>query len=470
VTVERDGELAFDSASSLARRLRSREVSAGELLSLYVGRIERLNAPINAVVTMDLERATSRAAEADRATARGESWGPLHGVPVTLKDTQSTEGIRTTAGYPRLSSYVPASDGTIAARLKGAGAILFGKTNTALLAYDQQTTNPIFGRTNNPWDLARTSSGSSGGAVAALAAGLTGLDVGSDAGGSIRVPAHCCGVYGLKPTFGLVSQEGHIPDLPGMPRLDWVLSTSGPLARSLDDVALALRVIAGPDGKDSTIPPVVRGDASIVEPRRLKVAWARTFPGAPVSREIAASLESLANRLADAGVYVEEVHPSVSFDEQWEIYQTLSNATWRLRAKLGGIAEVDDGEPAPPMEAVIAAMDGRERVIAGWEQFFSQWDVLLCPPCMTAAYPHCDRGSPILVDGREASYHDECRHVYEFNVTGHPALVCPLAFTRGGLPIGVQMVAARWADDRLLAIARSLGPYLRTFTPPAAFA
>jgi amidase len=470
VTVEGDGELAFDSASSLARRIWSREVSAGELLSLYVRRIERLNAPINAVVTLDLERATARAAEADRATARGESWGPLHGVPVTLKDTQSTEGIRTTAGYPRLSSYVPASDGTIAARLKGAGAILFGKTNTALLAYDQQTTNPIFGRTNNPWDLARTSSGSSGGAVAALAAGLTGLDVGSDAGGSIRVPAHCCGVYGLKPTFGRVSQAGHIPDLPGMPRLDWVLSASGPLARSLDDVALALHVIAGPDGKDSTVPPVVRADAGMVEPRRLKVAWVRTFPGAPVSKEIAASLESLANRLAEAGVQVEEVHPSVSFDEQWEIYQTLSNATWRLRAKLGGIAEVDDGEPAPPMEAVIAAMDGRERVIAGWEQFFGQWDVLLCPPCMTAAYPHCDRGSPILVDGREARYDDECRHVYEFNVSGHPALVCPLALTRDGLPIGVQMVAARWADDRLLAIAGSFAPYLRAFAPPATFA
>ena len=266
VTVEHEGELAFRSASSLARLIRSKQVSARELLSVYAGRIERLNAPINAVVTLDLERAAGRAAEADRATASGESWGPLHGVPVTLKDTQTTEGIRTTAGYPPLAGYVPAADGTIAARLKGAGAILLGKTNTALLAYDQQTSNPIFGRTNNPWDLTRTSSGSSGGAAAALTAGLTALDVGSDAGGSIRVPAHCCGVYGLKPTFGLVSQHGHIPDVPGMPRLDWVLSTSGPLARSLEDVALALRVIAGPDGQDSTVPPVAVSAPGVVAP------------------------------------------------------------------------------------------------------------------------------------------------------------------------------------------------------------
>jgi amidase len=470
VTVEGDVELAFRSASSLARLIRSREISASELLSVYVQRIGRLNAPINAIVTLDLERASTRAVEADRATARRESWGPLHGVPVTLKDTQSTKGIRTTAGYPPLSDYVPAEDGTIAARLKEAGAILLGKTNTALLAYDQQTSNPIFGRTNNPWDLTRTSSGSSGGAAAALAAGLTALDVGSDAGGSIRVPAHCCGIYGLKPTFGLVSQAGHIPDLPGMPRLDWVLSTSGPLARSLDDVRLALQVIAGPDGKDSTVPPIVRGEAGIVESRRLKLAWARTFSGAPVAKEIASSLENLVNRLVQSGVQVEEVQPSMSFDEQWAIYQTLSHATWRLRAKLGGIKEVDDGGPPPPIEAIIAAMDGRERVIAGWERFFREWDALICPPCMTAAYPHCEPGSPISVDGQDARYDDECRHCYEFNVTGHPALVCPLAATSDGLPIGVQMIGARWADEKLLAIAGYLSPHLGAFAPPAAFA
>jgi len=196
--------LAFKSAGALAQLIRSRQLSANELLALHIDRIERLNAPLNAIVTLDLDRAARRAGDADAATARGEFWGPLHGVPCTLKDTHSTAGVRTTAGYPPLGDYVPTADGTIAARLRAAGAILLGKTNTALLAYDQQTSNPIFGRTNNPWDLTRTPSGSSGGAVAALAAGLTPLDIGSDAGGSIRVTAHFCGVYGLKPTFGLV--------------------------------------------------------------------------------------------------------------------------------------------------------------------------------------------------------------------------------------------------------------------------
>jgi amidase len=453
----------------MATLIRARQVSAAELLALHVARIDRFNPTINAIVTLDLERATRRAIDADRTTARGESWGPLHGVPITLKDTHSTEGIRTTAGYPPLRDYVPAADGTIAARLKNAGAILIGKTNTSLLAYDQQTWNPIFGRSNNPWDLTRTTSGSSGGAAAALATGLTALDIGSDAGGSIRVPAHFCGVYGLKPTFGLVSQEGHIPDLPGMPRLDRVLSTSGPLARSLDDVALALRVIAGPDGKDSTVPPIRLGDPGIVELRGLKLAWARTFPGARVSREIASSIANLADRLGQLGVRVEEVLPDFSFEEQWECYQTLSHATWQLRAKLGRIEEVDDGQPAPSMEAIIDALDRRDRIIAAWERFFADWDALLCAPCMTVAYPHCEPGSPILVDGELARYDEECRHCCQFNVTGHPALVCPLSLSAEGLPIGVQVIAARWADEKLLEIARSLSPYLGPFVAPDSF-
>ena len=469
MTVESDIGLAFKSASSLARLIRSRQLSASELLALHVERIERLNKPINAIVTLNLDHATRRAADADAATARGESWGPLHGVPFTLKDTHSTGGVRTTAGYPPLREYVPASDGTIAARLKASGAILLGKTNTALLAYDQQTSNPIFGRTNNPWDLTRTPSGSSGGAAAALAAGLTPLDVGSDAGGSIRVPAHFCGVYGLKPTFGLVSQEGHIPDLPGKARLDWMLSTSGPLARSIDDVAVALRVIAGPDGHDATVPPVSVEAPRNIDLRQLKLAWAHVFPGAPASMEIQSSLERLATNLAQLGVQVEATLPAISFDEQWETYQAISNATWRLRARLNGIEEVNDGEAPPTMTELMEAMARREGLISRWEDFFGRWDALLCPPCMTTAYPHCERGSPILVDGKPARYDDECRHCYAFNLTGHPALVCPLSLSMTGLPLGVQVVGARWADQKLLAIARAIAPDLRVFEPPEDF-
>jgi amidase len=469
LTVESELGLAFASASSLARLIRSRQLSSRELVEHHLERIGRLNRPINAIVTLDAEQATSRAQAADEATAQGESWGPLHGVPYALKDTQSTQGVRTTAGYPPLRDYVPANDGTIAARLKAAGGILLGKTNTALLAYDQQTTNPIFGRTNNPWDLTRTPSGSSGGAAAAIAAGLTPFDVGSDAGGSIRVPAHFCGIYGLKPTFGLVSADGHIPDLPAQARLDWVLSTSGPLARSLDDVELALRLVAGPDGKDSTVQQVPSHQVELVHPRNLKIAWARTFPGVRVSREIEASLDRLAGDIERRGARVEEVLPSISFDEQWDVYQALSNATWRLRARLHGINEVDDGGDPPTLPEYLVALDRRDRFIREWERFFEQWDALLGPPCMRTAYVHCERGSPIPVDGTPARYEDECRHCYEFNLTGHPALVCPLALSPSGLPIGVQMVSSRWADFKLLAIAAALSGSFAGFSAPPGF-
>jgi amidase len=469
MTVESEIDLAFASASALARQLDSRRLSAMELIEFYLERIDRLNALINAVVTLDAERATERARAADEATARGESWGPLHGVPYTLKDTQSTQGVRTTAGYPPLSDYVPEVDATIAARLKAAGGILLGKTNTALLAYDQQTTNPIFGRTNNPWDQSRTPSGSSGGAGAALSAGLTPLDVGSDSGGSIRVPAHFCGIYGLKPTMGLVSEYGHIPDLPGRQRLDWLLSTSGPLARSLEDVDLVLRLIAGPDGKDRVVEPRTLVAPSVAERGRLRIAWTRTFPGTPVSHEIASALERLATDLEQSGVRVEEIIPAVSFEEQWHTYQTISTTTWRNRARLHGIREVDDGEELPSQEQLSDAMARRQRAIAQWEAFFAEWDALLCPPCMTTAYPHCEPGSPILVDGKPARYDEECRHGYEFNLTGHPALVCPLAMSPSGLPIGVQMVSARWTDVRLLDIAAAISDCFSPLGAPPGF-
>jgi amidase len=469
MTVESDIDVAFASASSLARLLGSRQLSATELIEFAFERIERLNGSINAIVTLDADRATARARAADEATARGESWGPLHGVPYTLKDTQSTQGVRTTAGYPPLRDYVPEVDATVAARLKAAGGILLGKTNSALLAYDQQTTNPIFGRTNNPWDQSRTPSGSSGGAGAAIAAGLTPLDVGSDSGGSIRVPAHFCGIYGLKPTMGLVSEYGHIPELPGRPRLDWVLSTSGPLARSLEDIDLALRLIAGPDGKDRIVAPRTLDAPAIAERGRLRIAWTRTFPGTTVSQEIAWTLERLATDLAKSGVCVEEVIPVLSFEEQWHMYQTISNTTWRNRARLYGIHEVDDGEVLPSRTQVSDALDRRQRVVTQWEAFFAEWDVLLCPPCMTTAYPHCEPGSPILVDGKPARYDEECRHGYEFNLTGHPSLVCPLALSSSGLPIGVQMVSARWADVRLLDIASAISDCFSPLGAPPGF-
>ena len=215
-------DLAFESATALTARLRSREISSCELLRHYRARIERFNPAVNAVVTLD-ERAFEQAAAADAALARGESWGPLHGLPITIKDSLETAGLRTTAGAPEYAAHVPARDADAVARLRAAGAIVFGKTNLPAYAADCQTFNPIFGTTRNPWNLERAVGGSSGGAAAAVAAGLTGLDLGSDLGGSIRNPAGYCGVYGLRPSYGIIPTRGHVPGPPGsLAELDMV--------------------------------------------------------------------------------------------------------------------------------------------------------------------------------------------------------------------------------------------------------
>jgi amidase len=201
----------------------------------------------------------------------------------------------------------------------------------------------------------------------------------------------------------------------------------------------------------------------------LKIAWAGRFPGAPISSEIHAELERLASAIDRSGIHIEEALPAISFDEEWETYQTISSAVWRLRARLHGIEEVDDGGEPPSLVELAEAIDQRERLIARWEDFLAEWDVLLCPPCMTTAYPHTERGSPILVDGVPARYDDEARYCYEFNVTGHPALVCPVGLSAAGLPIGVQLVAARWSDFKLIAIAGVLSESFQPVGSPPGY-
>src|SRR5213078_2116751 len=232
-----------------------------EVLEAHLAQIDTHNAALNAIVTMDAERARERAREADKALARGELWGPLHGVPFTLKDAHATAGMRTTTGFPPLADYVPQEDSTVTARLKAAGGILLGKTNVAMMLGDYQTTNPIFGRTNNPWNIERTPGGSSGGAAAALAAGMTPFDIGTDLSASIRIPAHFCGVFCLKPTEQRVSLAGLIPDPRGTPRSVRIMSCIGPMARTVEDLPLLYPIIAGPDGRDTEVPPVPVGEA-----------------------------------------------------------------------------------------------------------------------------------------------------------------------------------------------------------------
>jgi len=452
----------FSSTSQLAGAIRAGQVSATEVLSGHLAQIATHNPKLNAVITLDAERAGERAREADQALARGENWGPLHGVPFTLKDAHATAGVRTSTGFPPLADYIPIEDGAVAARLKASGAILIGKTNVPVMLADFQTSNPIFGRTNNPWDTDRTPGGSSGGAGAALASGMTPFEVGTDLSASIRLPAHFCGVFGLKTTERRVPLTGLIPGLPG-PRPLRVMSTIGPMARTVQDLALLYSLIAGPDGRDTEVPPVPLGQAAAIELRDLRIALAPTFPGIPVAAEIRAAVAQLATTLSPLCRVVEEAAlPSLDFNQELATGGALVGMT---------IGAVQPGAQEPPATLVqyLEALDRRDQSIIAWEQFFDRWDVLLCPASMTTAFPHCNPGSPLPVDGKEVSYWTVAAHGALFNYTGHPAVVLPYTLDRAGLPIGIQLVGKRWGESRLLAVAEALAPVTGGFRRPPGY-
>src|SRR5437764_2490904 len=310
-------DIVFSNTTQLAAAIRAGHVSATEVLEAHLAQIATHNPALNAIVTMDAGQARKRAHEADESLARGEVWGPLHGVPFTLKDAHATAGMRTTTGFPPLADYVPQEDSTVAARLKEAGGILIGKTNVAEWLADYQSNNPIFGRTNNPCNIERTPGGSSGGAAAALASGMTPFEIGTDLSASVRIPAHFCGLFGLKPTENRVSAAGLIPNPQGTPRGVRVMSCIGPMARTVEDLALLYPIIAGPDGRDTEVQPVPVNDAPPLALRDLRIAFAPTFPGFPVATDVRDAVEELAKQLQPLCAAVEEATlPELDFNQE----------------------------------------------------------------------------------------------------------------------------------------------------------
>ncbi len=458
-------ELTKLTAVQQAEAIRTRRASSTEILEAHLARIAEENPRLNAIVTLDEEGARKSAREADEALAHGEVWGPLHGVPMTLKDGHATKGMRTTCGYEPLAGYVPSEDGTVAARLKAAGAIIFGKTNVSPLLGNIQADNPIFGRTNNPWNTERTSGGSSGGAAAALAVGMTPLEIGSDLAGSIRIPAHFCGVYGLKTTEHRVSMWGHIPDVPGMVRSHRLMWSIGPMARSVEDLALAYRIISGPDGHDMDVPPVAIGEIPRLEMKGLKLAWSPTFPGVPVAASIRDALDRFVSRLERAGAVVEERLPSVDFRQLAKAreplsrvvdFEQLANARSAISRAVRVTFTTSEDEAPPSMAEFLTALDTRDKITQTWEAFFDEWDALICPVCMVTAFPHCPVDTPLQVDGETVNYWRAVGHTAPFNFTGHPSIAIPIARDADGLPIGAQIVGRRWGEEKLLAIAALL--------------
>jgi amidase len=357
--------------------------------------------------------------------------------------------MRTTTGSPALD-HVPNEDSTVSARLKAAGGILMGKTNVfEMLGDPAQTTNPIFGRTANPWNTGRTPGGSSGGAAVALAAGMTPFEIGTDLSASIRIPAHFCGVFGLKPTEHRVPLTGLIPGLP-TPRSVRIMSCIGPMARSVEDLALLYSIIAGPDGRDTDVGPVPVEEMAHLELKDLRIAVAPSFPGFPVAADIRDAVEDLARELARHGAVVEEASlPALIYNQEFA-------SAGELIMMIAGAFQPEAGERPITLARYMEALQRRDESIIAWEEFFDRWDVLLCPPSMVTAFPHCAPGTPLDVNGQEVVYWLVSAYGTLFNYTGHPALVLPYRLDHAGLPIGVQLVGERWDESRLLGIAASV--------------
>jgi amidase len=453
----------FSTTAQLAAEIRRGGISAREALGLFLAQIEKHNPALNAVNIIDPDAAAKRAQAADEALSRGELWGPLHGVPFTLKDAHSTAGLRTTVGFPPFANYVPEIDSTVVARLKQAGAVIMGRTNVPVMLGDHQTDNPLFGRTNNPWDVERTPGGSSGGAAAALAAGMTPFEVGTDLANSIRLPAHFCGVYGLKPTEKRVSLNGLLPNPNKLPRPIRIMSCIGPLARTVEDLALLYRIIAGPDYSDTELQPVPVEEIPKLSLADLRIAFAPALPGFPVAEDIRLKVEELARALERAGARVEEAPlPELDLPDEF------SKAGRLIGMMLGTAQPVTDRKPIKLAE-YFEALDERDRSIQAWERFFQSRDVLLCPVSMITAFKHCVPGKPLQVDGRDTEYWLVSAYGTIFNYTGHPAVALPSGFDRDGLPIGVQLVGKRWSESRLLAIAQTVSAVAGEFRRPPGF-
>ncbi len=480
-------ELHFQSASELGRMVRRREVSAAELADHFIGRVERLDPKINAVVARDFPRAHKAAKAADDALARGRLFGPLHGLPFTIKDAYEVEGLTSTGGAPIWKDHVPTRSATAIDRLQRAGAIVFGKTNVPYLSGDLQTYNDIYGTTNNPWKLDCGPGGSSGGSAAALAAGFTAAEFGSDIGGSIRTPAHLCGVFGHKPTFGVVPKRGHLAPPPGA-LSEGDLSVSGPLARSAEDLGLLLDIAAGPDWADAGGWKLDLPHARAKSPKELRVAVWIEDEFCDIDKESAALLTNAAKALEDAGANVDwQARPDFTLAEITECYLILLHSQigagmpqsirdhWAEMRK--GFAPDDKSHQA--LQAIGGTLSLAERAVWKehqaqlrwkWHRFFHSHDVVLAPVLMRPAFEHNHDTNwhrrALDVNGVSRPYMDVLVWAGPAVVSYLPASVAPVGITSEGKPVGIQIIGPHLEDKTTIAVAGMFEDILGGFKAP----
>lgn len=481
-------ELAFADASSLARKIQNKEVSAVELLDHYLARVEKYNPQINAIICDQSDKARQRAGEADAALARGESWGPLHGVPMTVKESYDIAGLPSTWGNPAMAQNIANADAVACTRLQEAGAVIFAKTNVPIFLADFQSFNEVYGTTNNPHDLSRGPGGSSGGSAAAMAAGLSGLEMGSDIGGSIRNPAHYCGVFGLKPTWNILPMRGHAP--PGV-LTPTDISVIGPIARSAEDLALVLDIVGGADAIHS---PGWKLDLPRHSGRQfadLKIAVWANDDFAPVDSSIVERVMRVAEVASSHGAAVDyEARPEFSNAHTHDIYEKLLHAAMSARqpeeafqANLNRARALQPDDMSDSARLARASTqyykdwhaqaELRTHLRWAWHRFFSEYDILLTPMCASAAFPHDHNpklsARSMVVDGVERPYMEQLFWAGLTGVSYLPSTVVPTGPNDEGLPIGVQIVGGEMQDHLTVEFARMVHAEIGGFVPAPLF-
>lgn len=488
-------DLTWASATTLLAALHDGSVTSQDLVRHLNARVERHNPALNAVVATQFDHALQRAAQADAARERGESWGPLHGVPMTIKDTYEVVGMPTTAGSPKFRDHRPTTHAPAVQKLIDAGAIVFGKTNVPLFAGDLQSYNKVYGTTNNPWDLTRTPAGSSGGAAAALAAGLTPIELGSDIGGSLRTPAHYCGVFAHKPSHGLISLRGHIPGPPGtLAHPD--LAVAGPMARCAEDLALMLDLIAGPDTPEAT---AWRLDLPKPQHQTLKdfrIAVWLDHPRCPVEPNVLAVYDAAIEALEAAGATVDR-----TATQDWDLaefvdpYNTMLAAVMsagmpakvinrlrllaplmplisRLKPPAPGTGEYLKGVLMPHREWLVAR-EIRERLRHRVAGFFDDYDILWTPVTPWTALEHNQEGQilqrEVMIDGRSRPYLDHFPWISMATLLGLPATAAPLGLDEAGLPVNGQFIGGPFQDHSCIEFSRLVSEVVGGFTPPPGY-
>lgn len=474
-------EIAFKSATDLATMVANKEISARELLELYLDRVDRYNESLNAII-VDIRDEARSAADAMDANPRASTF---HGVPMTVKESYNISGTPTTFGNPEWRDNITDEDAECVKKLRAAGVNVFGKTNVPLALADFQSYNDVYGTTNNPYDHSRIPGGSSGGSAAALAAGLTGLEIGSDIGGSIRNPAHFCGIFGHKPTYNLLWMRGHAP--PGDIRAGGDISVIGPMARSAVDLDRALRIMAGPDdimAKGFKLDlPEWQGRSL----KDLKVAVWKNDEQAPVAQEVEARVDLVAQALKDAGASVtEDARPSFTAEHSHDTYQSLLQATMSSRMPADDYESLkkyvdtldpnDQSNTAKILRAQVSTFKDwsannelRHHLRWSWHEFFQDYDILLTPMMATPAFEHDHRKfgeRTLLVDNQERPYFEQVFWAGLTGVAYLPSTVIPTGLNPDGLPIGVQIVSAEYNDLVTIGIATELEAMGFNFTPP----